>query len=69
MVQETHMPVNVMASIQLYWEMQWVREELKWAWRTSDKCPLVPVDRDDFCRLVGAYGNVLVVGDSINHLV
>ncbi|KAH9321701.1 hypothetical protein KI387_016340, partial [Taxus chinensis] len=46
-----------------------VREELKWVWRTSDKCPLLPVDRDDFCRLIGAYGNVLVVGDSINHLV
>ncbi|XP_031503766.1 uncharacterized protein LOC116266621 isoform X2 [Nymphaea colorata] len=45
-----------------------VREELKWVWRTNETCRIEPVDRDEFCKLIGsARGNVMVVGDSINH--
>lgn len=46
-----------------------VREELKWVWRSNNSCPLIVLNRDDLCRLIGANGNVLVVGDSINHLL
>jgi len=46
-----------------------VREELKWVWRSNNSCPLILHNRDDLCRLIGANGNVLVVGDSINHLL
>ncbi|KAF3791773.1 hypothetical protein EJ110_NYTH13392 [Nymphaea thermarum] len=45
-----------------------VREELKWVWRTNETCRIEPVDRDEFCKLIGSSrGNVMVVGDSINH--
>lgn len=46
-----------------------VREELKWVWRSNSSCPLIALNRDKLCRLIGANGNVLVVGDSINHLL
>lgn len=46
-----------------------VREELKWVWKSNNSCPLILLNRDDLCRLIGANGNVLVVGDSINHLL
>ncbi|CAN6458649.1 unnamed protein product [Victoria cruziana] len=44
-----------------------VREELKWTWQTNGSCPNQPVDRDELCKLIGTRGNLMVVGDSINH--
>ncbi|KAF3791772.1 hypothetical protein EJ110_NYTH13389 [Nymphaea thermarum] len=44
-----------------------VREGLKWAWRTNETCPTQPVNRDEFCKFIGRRGNLMVVGDSINH--
>ncbi|CAM6127977.1 unnamed protein product [Calypogeia fissa] len=44
-----------------------VREELKWVWQTNSSCPWQSINRDNFCRKIGANGNVMVVGDSINH--
>ncbi|CAM6119418.1 unnamed protein product [Calypogeia fissa] len=44
-----------------------VREVLKWVWQTNSSCPWRPVDRDEFCRKIGSKGNIMVVGDSINH--
>eukprot|EP01018_Ginkgo_biloba_P011965 Gb_31173 [translate_table: standard] len=46
-----------------------VREELKWVWRSNDTCPMITLNRDELCRLIGPNGNVLIVGDSINHLL
>ncbi|XP_020522086.1 uncharacterized protein LOC110007141 [Amborella trichopoda] len=46
-----------------------VREELKWVWQSSNSCPTLPVDRNDWCKLLGAKGNLMIVGDSINHQV
>eukprot|EP00252_Welwitschia_mirabilis_P003373 TRINITY_DN13451_c0_g1_i1.p1 TRINITY_DN13451_c0_g1~~TRINITY_DN13451_c0_g1_i1.p1 ORF type:complete len:295 (-),score=8.97 TRINITY_DN13451_c0_g1_i1:199-1083(-) len=47
-----------------------VRETLKWVWRSNSSCPIKHLERGQFCRVLGEVkGNVLVVGDSINHLV
>ncbi|CAM6092609.1 unnamed protein product [Calypogeia fissa] len=44
-----------------------VRDELKWVWRTNSSCPWQSINRDNFCRKIGSNGNVMVVGDSLNH--
>ena len=46
-----------------------VREDLKWVGRSNSSFPLILVNIDKLCRMIGANGNVLVVGDSINHLL
>eukprot|EP00271_Cylindrocystis_brebissonii_P010237 TRINITY_DN26375_c0_g1_i1.p1 TRINITY_DN26375_c0_g1~~TRINITY_DN26375_c0_g1_i1.p1 ORF type:complete len:859 (-),score=77.82 TRINITY_DN26375_c0_g1_i1:586-3162(-) len=41
-----------------------VRPNLLWEWQTQD-CPLLPLVRNDFCKLLGSGRSILLLGDSL----
>ncbi|XP_024401904.1 uncharacterized protein [Physcomitrium patens] len=63
MVYGEPLPPSLAAQIQPWTS----REELKWFWQTSPSCPMLPFDRQDFCKRIERGQHLLISRDSINY--